>query len=580
MCSLSGFRCLLGVISLVSLVYQRNLLQNSSTYNFLFSTSALIENKTFLLNEDEGNSIVACKLPTLDPFHPSVLQFIKDLGKLHCEGVSYSSFDKNVLRVEGEGIVSAQYRKIERTPGNDFGIVLSDPVSVQRVTAGTQKGHFIGNTSVDADFIRVEVVTSSGETKSDVHMHVFPKKEVLVRALTPDGIPLDVALIMFDSTSAANFKRKMPNSLKYLTNNLDSILLQGETIVGDGTTAQLAALLTGIEEKRQPEARRRKDSSQPVDSWRYKDRPKFAFSSHADISHNAVNPVGYADDDLKATLQTMEKESFLNNTLLIIFGDHGPRFSAFRKTIQGKLEERFPFMSITTPKWFPGKYPDLYNNLVHNSRVLTSPFDVYATLRHILSYPQYPSGIVTGQSLFSRIDEKNRTCASAGVEDHWCPCLDLEEVSSNEPVVNEAAEFVVGYINNLTSQSDEMTKLCLRLVLKEIKSAFREMPKEAMQRFSGTKNDALDACDGCEAVMGDKADNTLVRDTLYQLQIVTSPNEGFYEASIRMKKGVPSLVGDISRIDAYKDQPYCIMEKLPLLRKYCFCPPKTFVKEQ
>ena len=81
---------------------------------------------------------------------------------------------------------------------------------------------------MDADFIRVEVVTSSGETKSDVHMHVFPKKEVLVRALTPDGIPLDVALIMFDSTSAANFKRKMPNSLKYLTNNLDSILLQGE----------------------------------------------------------------------------------------------------------------------------------------------------------------------------------------------------------------------------------------------------------------------------------------------------------------------------------------------------------------
>ncbi|KAJ7370610.1 hypothetical protein OS493_031346 [Desmophyllum pertusum] len=598
--------------------------------------------KTFLLNEDEGNSIVACKLPTLDPFHPSVLQFIKDLGKLHCEGANYSSFDKNVLRVEGEGIVSAQYRKIERTPGNDFGIVLSDPVSVQRVTAGTQKGHFIGNTSVDADFIRVEVVTSSGETKSDVHMHVFPKKEVLVRALTPDGIPLDVALIMFDSTSEANFKRKMPNSLKYLTNNLNSILLQGETIVGDGTTAQLAALLTGIEEKRQPEARRRKDSSQPVDSWRwifndfkekgyatmfsedspdaasfnyrlsgfrdpptdhyarpfwmaankmlsrycinsrashdvslkyllsffrsYKDRPKFAFSSHADISHNAVNPVGYADDDLKATLQTMEKESFLNNTLLIIFGDYGPRFSAFRKTIQGKLEERFPFMSITTPKWFSGKFPALYKNLVHNSRVLTSPFDVYATLRHILSYPQYPSGIVTGQSLFSRIDEKNRTCASAGVEDHWCPCLDLEEVSSNEPVVNEEAEFVVGYINNLTSQSDEMSKLCMRLGLKEIKSAFREMPKEAMQRFSGTKNDALDACDGCEAVMGDKADNTLVRDTLYQLQIVTSPNEGFYEASIRMKKGVPSLVGDISRIDAYKDQPYCIMGTFPLLR--------------
>lgn len=427
----------------------------------------------------------------------------------------------------------------------------------------------------------------------------------------------------------------------------------GETIVGDGTTAQLSALLTGIEEKRQPEARRRKGSSQPVDNWRwifkdykekgyatmfsedspelasfnyrlsgfqdpptdhyarpfwleannimrgsgfcingrashvvsldyllsffrgYQDIPKFAFSSHAEISHSDVNTVGYADDDLKAFLQTMEKESLLENTLLIIFADHGPRFSKFRKTIQGKLEERFPFMSITTPTWFGDRYPDLYNSLVHNSRVLTSPFDVYATLRHILSYPEYPSGIVIGQSLFSRIDERNRTCASAGVEDHWCPCLDLEEVSRDEPVVNELADFVVRHINGLTSESDELTKLCKRLVLKEIQSAFREMPKEAMQRFWGTKNGAGDACDACEAVMGDKSENTLARDTLYQLQLITSPNDGFYEASVRVNKGIPSIIGDISRIDAYKDQPYCIMETFPLLRKYCYCSPKT-----
>ena len=89
-------------------------------------------------------------------------------------------------------------------------------------------GVFFGNASVDADFIRVEVVTSSGETKSDVHMHVFPKKEVLERKQKQSGIPLNVALIMFDSTSAANFKRKMPKSLEYLTTSLDSILMQGK----------------------------------------------------------------------------------------------------------------------------------------------------------------------------------------------------------------------------------------------------------------------------------------------------------------------------------------------------------------
>ena len=220
---------------------------------------------------------------------------------------------------------------------------------------------------------------------------------------------------------------------------------------------------------------------------RYKDKPKFGFSSHAAISHDDMNAIGYADEDLKAFLHAFEKESFLDNTLLIVFADHGARFSSLRQTIQGKLEERFPFMSITTPKWFREKHSDLYSNLVHNSRVLTSPFDVYATLRHILSYPQYPSQIITGQSLFTRIDERNRTCASAGVADHWCPCLDLEPVSIDEPAVNESAAVVLGFINNLTSQTEQLSKLCQRLVLKEIKTAFREMPKEAMQRFQNTK---------------------------------------------------------------------------------------------
>ena len=61
-------------------------------------------------------------------------------------------------------------------------------------------------------------------------MHVFPNKEVLERRKKPGGIPLNIALIMFDSTSAANFKRKMPSSLEYLTDDLNSLLMRGEMI--------------------------------------------------------------------------------------------------------------------------------------------------------------------------------------------------------------------------------------------------------------------------------------------------------------------------------------------------------------
>ena len=88
-------------------------------------------------------------------------------------------------------------------------------------------GIFEGKATVQADFVLVDVVTTSSDVKSDVHMQVSPKQEVLARPQKPVGIPLDVALIMYDSTSAANFRRKMPNTLEYLTKNLNSVLLQG-----------------------------------------------------------------------------------------------------------------------------------------------------------------------------------------------------------------------------------------------------------------------------------------------------------------------------------------------------------------
>ena len=93
-----------------------------------------------------------------------------------------------------------------------------------------------------------------------------------------------------------------------------------------------------------------------------------------------------------------------------------------------------------------------------------------------------------------------------------------------------------------------------------------------MQFFSETERD--EECDTCGLIFGEKSTNTLHGNTLYQLQFTTLPNEGVYEASFRTKKGVPEISGAVSRIDAYKDQPYCIAEKFPFLQKYCYCSPK------
>ncbi|EDO44909.1 predicted protein, partial [Nematostella vectensis] len=457
----------------------------------------------------------------------------------------------------------------------------------------------------------------------------------------------NVVMIMFDSTSAANFLRKMPRTLEYLQELPTVFLKGGHTIVGDGTTAQLCAMLTGIDERYQPEARRRMPGAKHVDDWRwifrdyaergyvtmfsedspglgtfnyrlkgfrhpptdhygryfwleankydkndyctgnkathkltmdylyslfnaYPKNPKFAFLLFSALVHDNLNTLGYGDEDTYFLLKRMEKDFFLDETIVIIFGDHGHRFGPFRKTLQGKLEERLPHMSITFPKSFPLKYPHLYENIKRNSNYLTTPFDMYATLQHILTYPFPPAGIKTGQSLFQPIEPLNRTCKSAGVEDHWCTCLDFEKVSTKSELVKSIAIFAVGHINKLLDFDARVKRLCRKLTLGEIKVALREMPNEKLQKFKMSYQDHH--CDSCGAMFGEKAKDTMYRDALYQIHFVTFPNNGFYEASVKLEEGKPlKVVGDISRVDRFGTQPDCIKDTYVHLIKYCYC---------
>ena len=58
-------------------------------------------------------------------------------------------------------------------------------------------------------------------------MSVQPKNEVLNRIVTPLELPLNVILIMFDSTSAVHFWRKMKKTTVFLAKDLTTVFLKG-----------------------------------------------------------------------------------------------------------------------------------------------------------------------------------------------------------------------------------------------------------------------------------------------------------------------------------------------------------------
>jgi hypothetical protein len=80
---------------------------------------------------------------------------------------------------------------------------------------------------------------------------IHPRKEVFERIneLHPkDGAKrMNVLMVIIDSLSHMSWKRKLPQTYRFLKNSLGSTILDGYNIIGDGTTPNIIALLAGNE---------------------------------------------------------------------------------------------------------------------------------------------------------------------------------------------------------------------------------------------------------------------------------------------------------------------------------------------
>ena len=178
------------------------------------------------------------------------------------------------------------------------------------------------------------------------------------------------------------------------------------------------------------------------------------------------------DADLEKFFREIKDQGHLDRTMLVVLADHGVRFSPFRETFQGKLEERLPLLSISVPQWFREKEPfrSLWKTLQENAKhSLITPFDLHQTFVHILELAS-PNRLAAenlekflkfkevgpysqATSLFRKISP-SRTCPDVDIPVHYCPCLrwirlDFSKIDNNFLIItNKAAENVVDQINS------------------------------------------------------------------------------------------------------------------------------------
>ena len=292
----------------------------------------------------------------------------------------------------------------------------------------------------------------------------------------------------------------------------------------------------------------------------YKRDPYFVFMWTSSIAHNNFNGPLTADDHYYDFLKQLNEEGLLNNTVLLFFSDHGFRFGRLRKTEIGRYEARLPLMFLYLPEWFRKKYPVLDKNLLTNRHRLSTPFDLYETLKDVLYFGSphktmepYARGI----SWFKPIPF-NRSCASALISSHFCTCLEKTPLPVTDHIVQRASQTLVKTIlQSLQPYSD----LCELIKLAKINKAASLVTPFNISKIQNDKETNMDGATGHVNVL--------------QIVITTSPGDAVFEATYEedIYDASSKRIRDISRINAYGDAADCLNDKDidKAIRNYCLC---------
>jgi hypothetical protein len=307
----------------------------------------------------------------------------------------------------------------------------------------------------------------------------------------------------------------------------------------------------------------------------YPSQPKFSFLFHSQYSHDSNDRLPYGDDELLEFLKLMNRQGYFDKTMFILMSDHGARFSSLRTTYQGKLEERLPFLSIRMPKLFQEQYPQIMSNLLINSHRLTTPYDLHETFEHLFEFHSsdpYQSKTNRSYSLFQLIPE-NRTCSQADVEQHWCACLNWNDMSINDPIIKQLGKQAIEFLNNFVS--DYKTQ-CAKLNLNRLIKASQLQTNEHLLKFV----ESSDTDGRVPRFHNDTSTKNLMKNLTtnqtkyYQIQFETIPGHALFELTAEYNPFNGTFLIQkrrLSRMNKYGQTSACIAYKRPEFREICYC---------
>ncbi|KAM9984553.1 hypothetical protein ACTFIY_008963 [Dictyostelium cf. discoideum] len=162
----------------------------------------------------------------------------------------------------------------------------------------------------------------------------------------------------------------------------------------------------------------------------YKDVGKILHTTFMD-GHEGTNEVIQIADKGFQKFLDQDLRPKLNDTFLILASDHGQHMSGYYMWSKGgKIEVAMPMLYLVLPSWFLEKYPHLEQQLLENENKLSTPFQLYDTIRTLSTFPEFggidmkdPNGVRNdNQKGFLGKIPDDITCAQLGIPHDFCVC--------------------------------------------------------------------------------------------------------------------------------------------------------------
>ncbi|CAG7833394.1 unnamed protein product [Allacma fusca] len=173
---------------------------------------------------------------------------------------------------------------------------------------------------------------------------------------------------------------------------------------------------------------------------RFRDTPTFFVSWPVWPQHDVPHSLYTQDDNYAEFFEKISKdEDLLENTLFVFSADHAFKWDEYANTKFGLLERRTVPLLIRVPNRLQREFPQVVDNLLWNSEIVTCHYDIYRTLLHLVKHFD-ESGLLEGQgsekygwSLLEKLP-RTRSCKEASVIPTMCSC--------NLPLLEDDTKFL------------------------------------------------------------------------------------------------------------------------------------------